>query len=165
MRNRGTVGGALFTADKGGCYPAALIGLDGTVCTTRRDISAASFFGAPDGAGSLAGDEIITGLRVPVPLRATYQCIRPTPGRFALVGLFASIRQEAVRVGVSGYGPRAFRALGAEQLFDRQSPEPALTEPVILFGSAALSGLQGNASYKEAMARLLLRRARAALLE
>lgn len=165
VRNRGTVGGALFTANKGGCYPAALIGLDGVVCTTRRDISAASFFGAPDGAGSLAGDEIITGLRVPVPLQATYQCIRPTPGRFALVGLFASIGQETMRVGVTGYRPRAFRALRAEQLLDRRSLAPALTEPAsILFGSAASPGLQGSAGYKEAMACLLLRRAQEALL-
>lgn len=44
VRNMGTIGGSLANADPAACYPAALLGLGGTVHTDRRDINGDDFF-------------------------------------------------------------------------------------------------------------------------
>ncbi|MEC7496300.1 MAG: FAD binding domain-containing protein, partial [Pseudomonadota bacterium] len=40
VRNRGTIGGSVANNDPSACYPAAVLGLGGTVHTNKRDIAA-----------------------------------------------------------------------------------------------------------------------------
>jgi len=44
VRNRGTIGGSISNNDPAADYPAALVGLGGTVQTTRREVTADNFF-------------------------------------------------------------------------------------------------------------------------
>ena len=44
VRNRGTIGGSVANNDPSACYPAAVLGLGGTVHTDKRDIAADDFF-------------------------------------------------------------------------------------------------------------------------
>ena len=44
VRNRGTIGGSVANNDPAADYPAALLGLDATVVTTKRAVPADEFF-------------------------------------------------------------------------------------------------------------------------
>ena len=68
VRNRGTIGGSVANNDPSADYPAAVLALDATVVTDRREIAADAFFrGLFETA--LEPGEIITALRFPVPSR------------------------------------------------------------------------------------------------
>ncbi len=44
MRNRGTIGGSIANNDPAADYPAAIVGLNATVKTNKREIGADDFF-------------------------------------------------------------------------------------------------------------------------
>ena len=65
MRNRGTIGGSVANNDPTADYPAAVLALDATVVTDRREIPADDFFkGLFETA--LQPGEIITAVRFPL---------------------------------------------------------------------------------------------------
>lgn len=69
VRAMGTLGGSLANNDPAACYPAAVLGLNATVVTERRNIAADDFFlGMYETA--LAADELITEVQFPVPDQA-----------------------------------------------------------------------------------------------
>ena len=71
VRNRGTIGGSVANNDPSADYPAAVLGLDATIVTDRREIAADAFFrGLFETA--LEPGEIITALRFPVPSAGGY---------------------------------------------------------------------------------------------
>src|SRR6202045_3071488 len=62
VRNRGTIGGSVANNDPSADYPAAVLALDATIVTDRRDIAADAFFvGMFETA--LEPDEVIVALR------------------------------------------------------------------------------------------------------
>src|SRR5690606_15042588 len=62
VRNRGTIGGSVANADPAACYPAAVLGLNATIVTSKRRIAADDFFlGLFETA--LEQDELITSIR------------------------------------------------------------------------------------------------------
>jgi carbon-monoxide dehydrogenase medium subunit len=66
VRNRGTIGGSIANNDPAADYPAAVLGLNATVKTNKRDIKADDFFkGLFETA--LQPDEIITAVVFPKP--------------------------------------------------------------------------------------------------
>ena len=68
VRNRGTIGGSVANNDPSADYPAAVLALDATVVTDRREIAADAFFrGLFETA--LEPGEIITALRFPGAVR------------------------------------------------------------------------------------------------
>ena len=71
VRNRGPIGGSVDNNDPSACYPAAVLGLGGTVHTNRRDIAADDFFtGMFETA--LDEDEMITAVSFPKTGKAAY---------------------------------------------------------------------------------------------
>ena len=66
VRNRGTLGGSVAHNDPAADYPAALLALDATVVTDRREVSAADFLGSMFET-ALGDDEVITAVRFAVP--------------------------------------------------------------------------------------------------
>ena len=71
VRNRGTIGGSVANNDPSADYPAAVLALDATVVTDRREIAADDFFqGLFETA--LEPGEIITAVRFPVPSAGGY---------------------------------------------------------------------------------------------
>ena len=71
VRNRGTIGGSVANNDPSACYPAAVLGLGGTVHTNKRDIAADDFFtGMFETA--LDEDEMITAVSFPKVAKAAF---------------------------------------------------------------------------------------------
>jgi carbon-monoxide dehydrogenase medium subunit len=125
VRNRGTMGGSIANADPAADYPAAIVGLGATVVTNRRSFAADDFFtGVFETA--LQPDEIITGVRFPIPQRAAYAKYRQPASRFAIVGVFVAQTVDGVRVAVTGAGPSVFRFAAAEAALTKRFEAGAL---------------------------------------
>src|SRR5579862_3328942 len=108
VRNRGTIGGSISNNDPAADYPAALVALNATVHTTKREIAADNFFtGMFETA--LEPAEIVTAVRFPKLQIANYQKFRNPASRYAIVGVFVARFPNAVRVAVTGAGPVVFR--------------------------------------------------------
>jgi carbon-monoxide dehydrogenase medium subunit len=114
VRNRGTIGGSLANSDPASDYPAAVLGLNATIVTAKREIAADKFFkGLFETA--LEDGELITAVRFPVPEKAGYAKFPQPASRFCIVGVMVAKTKAGVRVGVTGAGPCAFRASDIEQ--------------------------------------------------
>jgi carbon-monoxide dehydrogenase medium subunit len=127
VRHMGTIGGSLANNDPAADYPAAVLGLGATITTNKRKIEADKFFkGLYETA--LEPGELITQVSFPAPKRAAYMKFKNPASRFALVGVFVADfgagGKDAVRVGVTGAGPSAFRQTEMEKaLAQKFSPE------------------------------------------
>jgi carbon-monoxide dehydrogenase medium subunit len=108
VRNRGTIGGSVANNDPAADYPGAVVGLDATVVTNHREISADAFF---TGMFETALDEgeLITEIRFPVPEAAAYIKFPNPATRYALVGAFVAKTSDGVRVAITGAGGCVFR--------------------------------------------------------
>ena len=103
VRNRGTIGGSLANNDPNADYPAAALALGATIVTSTREIAADQFFrGMFETA--LAPGELITAVKLPIPLAAGYAKMPNQASRFALVGVFVAkfARRRARRCDRSG---------------------------------------------------------------
>src|SRR5690606_21332462 len=82
VRNRGTIGGSIANNDPAADYPAAVLGLDATVRTDRREIRADDFFkGLFETA--LEEGEVITAVGFPRPEKAGYAKFPNPASRYA----------------------------------------------------------------------------------
>ena len=113
VRNRGTIGGSIANADPAADYPAAVLALNATIKTDKREIKADDFFKGLFST-ALAANEIVVSVSFPVPDKAAYVKFPQPASRFALVGVFVAVFGKAVRVAVTGAGPHAFRLPGME---------------------------------------------------
>jgi aerobic carbon-monoxide dehydrogenase medium subunit len=138
VRNRGTIGGVLANADPSADYPAAVVGLDATVMTDRREIEADAMFSGLFETALMPG-EIITGVRFPVPLAAAYAKFRSPASRYAIVGVFVARFPGGVRVAVTGAGPCVFRVPAMEAALATH-----FVPDVIAGMSVAADGLNGD---------------------
>lgn len=115
VRNRGTIGGSLANNDPAADYPAAVLGLNATVVTDRREIAADDMFvGMFETA--LEDGEMITAVRFPRPKRAAYAKFPNPASRYAIVGVLVADTAGGIRVAVTGAGSHAFRATAMEQV-------------------------------------------------
>jgi carbon-monoxide dehydrogenase medium subunit len=157
VRSRGTVGGSLAQNDPAACWPAAALGLGGTVHTDRRSIAADDFFlGLYETA--LQPGELITALSVPVPKRAAYVKFKQPASRFALVGVFVSEGPQGVRVAVTGAGPCVFRARELEAALAQSFTAQAL-DGIKLPADALNADLHASAAYRAHLVVVLAKRA------
>jgi len=157
VRNRGTIGGSLANSDPAACYPAALLGLNGTIHTNTRQIAADQWFkGLYETA--LTPGEIITSVSFTVPEKAGYVKFKQPASRFAIVGVFVAKTAGGVRVAVTGAGAHAFRVKALEdRLAGKWAPESCdgVTVP-----STGLNGdLHGSAEYRAHLIPVIARRA------
>lgn len=134
VRNRGTIGGSIANADPAADYPAAVLGLNATVHTDRRDIKADDFF---TGMFETALDdgELITKVTFPVPAAAAYAKFANPASRYAIVGVMAAKTDGEIRVAVTGAAGSAFRATAMERALAGD------------FSAAALDGVSVDADY------------------
>src|SRR5579884_2670864 len=130
VRHRGTIGGSLANNDPTADYPAAVLGLAGTIETTKRTIAADDFFtGMFETA--LEDDEIITAVRLPKPQAAAYQKFKNPASRYAIVGVFVARTAGGVRVAVTGAGPCVFRVPEMEAALARSFSADAIKDIAI----------------------------------
>jgi carbon-monoxide dehydrogenase medium subunit len=127
VRNRGTLGGSLAHADPAGDPPAAFLALDGSVVARgpggERTIAGTEFF-VDILTTALAEDEIVTAVTFPTLAAGTgtaYVKFDHPASHYALTGVAAAVKLggdgnvETVRVGVTGVGPKAYRATAVEE--------------------------------------------------
>ena len=178
VRNRGTVGGSLAHADPAGDLPAVFLALDGEVVARgpdgERTIRAADFF-VDILTTSLDENEIITRIRFPsLPPKsgAAYQKFEHPASHYALTGVAAAVTLgdggtiQQVRVGVTGVGPKAYRAEGVEQALAGEG-----AHAIVEAAEKAADGIDCNddihasAEYRAHLARVFTRRALRVALE
>ncbi|MEI8701351.1 FAD binding domain-containing protein [Mesorhizobium sp. ISC15] len=133
VRYKGTIGGSIANNDPAADYPAALLALDATIVTNKREIAAGKFFtGLFETV--LKDGEIITAVTFTAPAKAAYEKFRNPASRYAIVGVFVAKGKDGVRVAVTGAGD--------DGVFRSKEIEAALTKS---FTAAALDGMKISA--------------------
>ena len=101
VRNRGTIGGSIANNDPAADYPAAVLGLNATIITNKREIAADDFF---DGlfTTALEEDELLTAVKFPIADKAGYAKFPNPASRYALVGVMVAQTGGETRVAVTG---------------------------------------------------------------
>jgi carbon-monoxide dehydrogenase medium subunit len=158
VRNRGTIGGSLANNDPAADYPAAVLALNATIATNKREIKADDFF---KGLFSTAlGDgEIITRISFPVAGKFAYMKFANPASRYAIVGVAVAQTGRDVRVGVTGAGSSgAFRHKAAEAALAANWSAQALAN---LATSAAdmMSDIHADAGFRAHLVGVMARRA------
>jgi carbon-monoxide dehydrogenase medium subunit len=154
VRNRGTLGGSLANSDPAADYPAAVVGLGATIVTDRRRIDGDAYF-LDLFTTALQPGELIRAVEFPVPTRAAYRKFRHPASRFAVVGVFVADFADAIRVGVTGAGPCAFRWTALET----SGLNAGAAETAALDAGRFNSDLHASAQYRAALVRVMAKRA------
>lgn len=175
IRNRGTLGGSIAHADPAGEYPAVALALDARmeVASRRgsRAIGATDFFTGL-WETSLAGDEVLVGVRFPVwrgRCGFAVEEFARRHGDFAIAGTALAVQLDAENkvtrcgIGLMGLGPTPVRASAAEQAVVGRRIEDLTAQDV---GGIAMTGLddipadlQGSARYRIRVGAAMVARA------
>ena len=174
VRNRGTLGGSLAHADPAADWPAAILALNAEIIAAStagaRTIAAKDFF-VDMLTTQLRPGEILSQVRVPLPAprSGTAYCKLHQPASgFAIVGVAARVRIgkgnkiEEITVGVTGVGPKAYRATAVEKALKGKKPtEKALADAArrAADGVEPLADLHASGNYRREMAVVFSRRA------
>ncbi|MEM9044744.1 MAG: xanthine dehydrogenase family protein subunit M [Pseudomonadota bacterium] len=158
VRNKGTIGGSVANNDPSACYPAACLGTGAIIMTSAGDIAADDFF---QGMFDTALDEgqIVTGVRFPIPNRASYAKFVQPASRFALVGVFVSQSASGVRVAVTGASESGvFRWSKAEAALSAGFSADALAG-MAPAADGMIGDLHGSPEYRAHLVGVMTRRA------
>ena len=157
VRNRGTMGGSISNNDPSADYPSAVLALDATVRTDRREIKADDFFvGMFETA--LEPGEIVVAVSFPVPEKAAYKKFPNPASHYAMVGVFVAQTNCGVRVAVTGAGPVVFRQREMEAaLSENWSPE--VVEHVKQAADGLNSDIHASAEYRAHLVMVMAKRA------
>jgi carbon-monoxide dehydrogenase medium subunit len=174
VRNRGTLGGSLAHADPAADYPAAVLALDVEIVAAStagtRTIPVGEFF-LDMLTTALRPGEILSQVRVPplAPRTGTaYEKLHQPASGFAIVGVAVRIKLgnaekiEEACIGVTGLGPKAFRAAAVEKaLLGKKASAKLFAEASrhAAQGVDPLSDLHASADYRREMAAVHTRRA------
>lgn len=162
VRNRGTIGGSLANSDPAADYPAAVVGLGATVHTDRRSIAGDDYF-KDLFETALEPGELIRAVEFPIPKRAAYRKFPNPASRYAVAGVFVADFGGAVRVGVTGAGPCAFRWSALEAALG-QRLDPAAVEGVAIDHGDFNADHHASAEYRGALVKVMAKRAVEAML-
>ncbi len=158
VRNRGTIGGSLANNDPAACYPAAALATGATIVTNSREISADDYFQGMF-TTALKEVEIITAVRIPIPLASNYQKFEQPASRFALVGVFVAKYADGVRVAITGASENGvFRWSEAEAALSVNFSYDAISS-LSVDASDMISDLHGTKEYRANLVRVLTGRA------
>lgn len=157
VRNSGTLGGSIAHADPAADYPAALVALEATVVTDRREIAADDFFQGFF-ATALEDDEIITAVTFPVPDKAAYAKFPNPASKYAMAGVMVAVRGGGVRVAVTGAGRGVFRVEAMEQALAGEFAAGAL-DGIAVPADDLVSDLDASGEYRAHLVGVMARRA------
>jgi carbon-monoxide dehydrogenase medium subunit len=157
VRNRGTMGGSIANNDPAADYPAAVVGLNATVRTNRREIAADDFFTAMFET-ALADDEIVVSVGFPRPTKAGYAKFPNPASRYAIVGVMAAQTGGGVRVAVTGAGPCVFRLPDFERALAGNFSADAIKN-LSVSPSNLNSDIHASAEYRAHLVGVMARRA------
>jgi aerobic carbon-monoxide dehydrogenase medium subunit len=157
VRNRGTIGGSIANNDPASDYPAAVLGLNATVRTNKREIAADGFFlGMFETA--LAEDEIIVSVSFPKPAKAGYMKFPNPASRYAIVGVMVAETGGGVRVAVTGAGPCVYRLPDFEQAL-ASNFSPAALDGLSVSADGLNSDIHASAEYRAHLVKVMAKRA------
>jgi carbon-monoxide dehydrogenase medium subunit len=162
VRHRGTIGGSIANNDPAADYPAALLALNATVVTNKREIAADKFFkGLFETA--LKDGEIITAVTFTAPAKAAYEKFRNPASRYAIVGVFVAKGKvngkDDVRVAVTGAGDDGvFRSKPIEAALAKSFDASAL-DGVKVPAGRLMSDIHASADYRAHLIGVMARRA------
>jgi len=159
VRHMGTIGGSIANNDPAADYPAAVLGLDGTVITNKRSIPAADFFqGLFETA--LEDDEIIVKVSFTVPTKAGYAKFPNPASRYAMCGVMAAqMADGSARVAVTGAGNSGvFRHAGMEAALAGNWSPDAVSGASVDAGDM-IGDLHGSAEYRANLVVVMAKRA------
>ena len=162
VRNRGTLGGSVANNDPAADYPAAVLALDATIVTTKREIAAGEFFQGMF-ATALTDGEIIVRVLFDVPKRAAYEKFPHPASGYAMAGVFIAESAAGVRVAVTGAGPGVFRWGEAENALAK-SMNPVALDNLTLDAADMNEDLHATREYRANLAKVMAKRAVAKLI-
>jgi carbon-monoxide dehydrogenase medium subunit len=157
VRNRGTLGGSVANNDPAADYPAALLALDATVITNKREIAAAKFFQGMF-ATALEEGEIVVRVRFNIPKRAAYEKFPHPASGYAMAGVFVAEGAAGLRVAVTGAASGVFRWTEAEQALTKKLDADAL-ENLPLDTADMNEDIHATREYRANLARVMAKRA------
>jgi len=173
VRARGTLAGALAHADPAGDMPAVVLALGGSIKAVgpdgERDIDLDGFF-VDMLTTTLQEREIIREVRLNTQQAgqgAAYLKFDQPASHYALTGVCAVVSLSggsiaSARLGITGVGPKAYRATAAEQaLAGKPVDEDAVRAAVqsVADGVDVLGDIHASPEYRAHLARVLARRA------
>ncbi len=157
VRHMGTLGGSISNNDPAADYPAACVGLDATIHTTDRSLSAEEFFvGMFETA--LSETEIVVGVDFKVPQKAAYMKFPNPASRYAIVGVMVAQYASGPRVAVTGAGPSVFRQMEMEQALASDF-SPGSIEAIRQSPESLNSDLHASADYRAHLVGVMAKRA------
>jgi len=160
VRNRGTIGGSISNNDPAADYPGAVVALNATVRTNKREIPGDDFFtGIFETA--LQPGEIVTGVKIPKVAQANYQKFRNPASRYAIVGVFVAKTAGGVRVAVTGAGACVFRVPAMETALAANFSPEAIKD-IAIPQDGLNSDIHASAEYRAHLVNVMARRAVAA---
>ncbi|NYJ05239.1 FAD binding domain-containing protein [Petropleomorpha daqingensis] len=173
VRHRGTFGGALAHADPAGDLPAVALALDAEFVVAgpngRRTVPARDFF-VDYLTTALEDGELLVEVRIPKlsgEWGMHYEKFNRVAQAWSIVAVAAAVRREnghiaEARIGLTNMGPTPLRATAAEQALagaDASAEAIASAADHAAEGTEPVSDLNGQADYREHLARVLTRRA------
>jgi carbon-monoxide dehydrogenase medium subunit len=160
VRNRGTIGGSIANNDPSADYPAAVLALDATIVTDRREIAADAFFvGLFETA--LEPNEVIVALRFPLPAAGGYAKFKSPASRYATVGVCVAKTAGKVRVAVTGAASCVFRVPEMEAALERLF-EPGAVAQIKIAAADLNSDMHADAAYRAHLVTVMAKKAVAA---
>jgi carbon-monoxide dehydrogenase medium subunit len=158
VRHVGTIGGSIANNDPAADYPSAVLALNGTVVTNKREIAAEDFFEGMF-ATALEDGEIITAVKFAPPKRGGYSKFRNPASRYAMVGVYVADTASGIRVAVTGAGENGvFRHSGLEAALKANFSAEAV-DGVSVSANGLLSDIHGDAAYRAHLVKVMAKRA------
>src|SRR5258707_8907927 len=148
VRHRGTIGGSIANNDPAADYPAALLALDATVKTNKRNIKAGDFFKGLF-TTALEDGEIITAVSFPGTDKAGDAKFPHPASRFALTGVFVPRSPGGdVRVAATGASQNGIMRVPAIEAALKANWSPGAIDGVTISADGLLSDTQGTSDYR-----------------
>lgn len=157
VRNLGTLGGSISNNDPAADYPGAVVALNATVVTDRREIAADDFF-TEMFETALQEDEIVVAVKFPVPEKAAYAKFPNPASRYAVAGVMVAKTAGGVRVAVTGAGPCVFRATEMEQALSSNFA-PSAIDGVSVSADGLNDDMHASADYRAHLVKVMAKRA------
>ncbi len=180
VRNMATLAGNLAHADPANDHPATMLAYRAEVVATgpkgKRTIPADRFFQGPFRT-ALASDEILTEVRIPIPIARSsgaYLKLERKVGDFATAGVAVQLtlspdgKIQQIGIGLTNVGPTALRAKRSEEALRGQKPGERLIAQAGQFAQEDCQpgeDLRGSEEYKRNVVRILTMRAIETALE
>ena len=159
VRYRGTIGGSIANNDPAADFPAALLALDATVKTNKRNIKADDFFKGLF-TTALEDGEIITAVSFPVVDKAGYAKMRHPASRFALTGVFVARTPGGdVRVAATGASQNGVMRVPAIEAALKANWSPGAIDSVAISADGMLADIHGSAAYRANLVKVMAQRA------